>query len=299
MVDGENANRVLKRAWDLGINFFDTANVYSMGRSEEIVGEFLSGIAREDAVLATKVYNAMGNGVNQKGLSRKHVAWQIRESLKRLKTDYVDIYQIHRWDYQSPIDETLSIMTDLVHAGSVRYIGASSMWAWQFAKSLSTSDLKGYARFVSMQNLYNLLYREEEREMIPLCRSENIALIPWSPTAAGLLSGKYFENGKIVTSEKNSSRVSPGSMAHTRYAGRPANDEILKRVLELAHNKGVTATQISIAWLLLKGVTSPIIGTSSLEHLSEFVGALDVKVSPEEAKYLEEPYVPQEIIGHE
>jgi len=299
MVDGENANRVLKRAWDLGINFFDTANVYSMGRSEETVGEFLTGIDREDAVVATKVYGVMGDGANQNGLSRKHVAWQIRESLKRLKTDYVDLYQIHRWDYKTPIDETLSIMTDLVHAGKVRYIGASSMWAWQFAKALHTCDVKGYARFASMQNLYNLLYREEEREMIPLCRSENIALIPWSPTAAGLLSGKYFEDGRLATSEKNSTRVSPGSMAHTRYVGRPANDEIVKRVLELAHSKGATAAQISIAWLLQKGVTAPIIGTSSLEHLAEFVGSLDVKISPEEAKHLEEPYLPREIVGHE
>ena len=192
MVDGEKANRVLKRAGILGINFFDTANVYSKGRSEEIVGEFLTGIDREDAVVATKVYNAMGDGVNQRGLSRKHVAWQMRESLKRLKTDYVDLYQIHRWDYQTPIEETLSILTDLVHAGKIRYIGASSMWAWQFAKALHTSDVKDYIRFASMQNLYNLLYREEEREMVPLCRSENIALIPWSPTAAGLLSGKVL-----------------------------------------------------------------------------------------------------------
>jgi aryl-alcohol dehydrogenase (NADP+) len=299
MVDGENAIRVLKRAWDLGINFFDTANVYSKGRSEEIVGEFLTGIDREDAVIATKVYSPMGSGPNQSGLSRKHVARQIRESLKRLKTDYVDIYQIHRWDYQTPIDETLSMMNDLVRAGKVRYIGASSMWAWQFSKALYTSDMKDYARFVSIQDLYNLLYREEEREMIPLCKSEGIALIPWSPTASGFLSGRYFEGGKLVTSEKNSSRVSPGSMSYARYVGKPANDEILKRVLELAHGKGVTATQISIAWLLQKGVTSPIIGTSKLDHLEEFVGSLDVRISPEETKYLEEPYVPQKIVGFE
>ncbi len=297
MADGEAAKQVLKRAWDLGINFFDTANVYSKGRSEEILGEFLSG-SREDAVVATKVRGEMGPGVNQKGLSRRHIMWQVKESLRRLKTNYIDLYQIHRWDYDTPIEETLSAMTDLVRNGEVRYIGASSMWAWQFAKALYTSDMKGYAGFVSMQNLYNLLYREEEREMIPLCRAEGIALIPWSPTAGGFLSGKYFENGKLATTEKDNARVAPGSFGHVRYVGRPQNDQIVDRVVEVAKKKGVTPNQVALAWLLYRGVTAPIIGTSNAQHLEEMVGSVAVKISEEEAKYLEEPYAPQPVSGH-
>jgi 1-deoxyxylulose-5-phosphate synthase len=298
MVEQEGAIPVLKRAWDLGINFYDTANVYSRGRSEEILGSFLKG-SREDAVIATKVYSTMGEGVNQRGLSSKHIHWQLGESLKRLGTDYVDLYQTHRWDYETPIAETLSTMTELVKGGRVRYIGASSMWAWQFAKALHTSDVNGYARFVSMQNLYNLIYREEEREMNPLCADEKVALIPWSPTAAGILSGKYFEDGKIVVATGASGRVAPGSMAHGRYVGKASNDEVVKRTKELAANKGATPTQVAIAWLLFKGVTSPIFGTTKVEHLEEFVGSLDVKISPQDAKYLEEPYVPQPVTGHE
>jgi len=298
MVEEAAAGHVLKRAWDLGINFYDTANVYSQGRSEEILGNFLKG-SREDAVIATKVFNAMGEGVNRRGLSSKHVHWQLGESLKRLGTNYVDLYQTHRWDYDTPIAETLSTMTDLVKQGSIRYIGASSMWAWQFAKALYTSDINGYARFVSMQNLYNLVYREEEREMNPLCADQKVGLIPWSPTAAGILSGKYFEGGKIVVAPDANGRVAPGSMAHGRYVGKPSNDEIVKRTKELAVNKGATPTQVAIAWLLYKGVASPIVGTTKVEHLEEFVGSLEVKVSPEDAKYLEEPYLPQRVTGHE
>jgi aryl-alcohol dehydrogenase (NADP+) len=239
----------------------------------------------------------MGEGVNDRGLSSKHIHHGIGESLRRLGMDYVDLYQTHRWDYETPIEETLSVLTELVEGGKVRYIGASSMWAWQFAKALYTSDIRGYARFVSMQNLYNLIYREEEREMNPLCAAEKVALIPWSPTAAGILSGKYFEDGKIVTTEKDSGRISPGSMAHSRYVGKPANDEIIRRVREVAGQKGATSTQIAIAWLLYRGVTSPIIGTTKVEHLEELVGSLDVKISAEDAKYLEEPYLPQTITG--
>ena len=297
MVDGEAAKQVLKRAWDLGINFFDTANVYSNGRSEEILGEFLGG-SRNEAVVATKVRGEMGPGPNQQGLSRAHIMWQVGESLRRLKTDHVDLYQIHRWDYETPIEETLSVLTDLVRDGKVRYIGASSMWAWQFSKALCTSDARGYARFVSMQNLYNLLYREEEREMIPLCKAEGVAIIPWSPTAAGFLSGRYFENGKVVTTEKGSKRVAPGTVSHNRYAGKPQNDQIVGRLIEVAQRKGATPIQVALAWLLLKGVTAPIIGTTSVQHLEEMVGALDVKIAEEETKYLEEPYLPQPVIGH-
>lgn len=298
MVEEDASKPVLKRAWDLGINFYDTANVYSRGRSEEILGAFLKG-SREDAVIATKVYNPMGEAPNHRGLSSKHIHWQLGESLRRLQTDYIDLYQTHRWDYSTPIEETLSAMTDAVRAGTVRYIGGSSMWAWQFAKALYTSDRNGLARFVSMQNLYNLIYREEEREMNPLCAAEGVGLIPWSPTAAGILSGKYFEDGKIVVKPGDSGRIAPGSMAYTRYVGRASNDEVVKRTRELATSKGATPTQVSVAWLLYKGVTAPIVGTTKVGHLEEFVGSLDVKISAEDAKYLEEPYAPQWVTGHE
>jgi aryl-alcohol dehydrogenase (NADP+) len=297
MVEGEQAKRVLRRAWDLGINFFDTANVYSEGKSEEILGEFLSG-SREDAVVATKVRGEMGPGVNQKGLSRGHIMWQVKESLRRLKTTYVDLYQIHRWDYDTPVEETLSAMTDLVRNSEVRYIGASSMWAWQFARALYTSEMKGLARFVSMQNLYNLLYREEEREMNPFCRFEGIALIPWSPTAGGFLSGRYFVDGRIATDEKDNERVAPGSFGYTRYVGRPQNDQIVARVVEVAKREGVTPNQVALAWLLRKGVTAPIIGTSSVQHLEDMVASVNVRISDKDATYLEEPYIPQPVSGH-
>jgi len=296
MVDGEGAKQVLKRAWDLGVNFFDTANVYSDGRSEEILGEFLSG-SREEAVVATKVRGEMGPKANQQGLSRAHIMWQVGESLRRLKTDHIDLYQIHRWDYETPIEETLSTMTDLVRNGQVRYIGASSMWAWQFAKALYTSDMEGYERFVSMQDMYNLLYREEEREMIPLCRAEGVALIPWSPTAAGFLSGKYLVDGKLATTEKDG-RLAPGSFTYTRYVGKSQNDQIVARIVEVSKSKGVTPNQVALAWLLRKGVTSPIVGTSKVQHLEEMVESVNVKITDEEAGYLEEPYVPQPISGH-
>jgi aryl-alcohol dehydrogenase (NADP+) len=224
--------------------------------------------------------------------------WQAKESLRRLRTNYIDLYQTHRWDYSTPIEETLGAMTDLVRNGQVHYIGTSSMWAWQFAKALHTSDMKGYARFVSMQNLYNLLYREEEREMNPLCGAEGIALVPWSPTAGGFLTGRYLQNGKLVTTENDSGRVSPGSLGYSRYMGKPQNDLIVARVVEVAQRKGVTPNQIALAWLLQKGVTAPIIGTSKVEHLEEMVGSTEVKISEEETKYLEEPYFSQPITGH-
>ncbi len=298
MVEEDEAKKVIARAWDLGINFFDTANVYSDGRSEEIVGDSVKDYGRENLVIATKVYNDMGSGPNQRGLSRKHVMWQMGESLARLKMDYVDLYQTHRWDYDTPIEETLSVLSDLVHGGSVRYIGASSMWAWQFSKALYTSELRGFEKFSSMQNLYNLLYREEEREMIPLCVSENVALIPWSPTAGGLLTGKYFSDGKIATSSNDYSRLAPGSFGYKRYVGRASSDEIMKRLIEIAKNEGAKPTQVAISWLLTKkAVTSPIIGTSKVEHLEEFVGSLSVNLSAEDCRYLEEPYQPQTVSG--
>ena len=299
MVEEEQAKRVIARAWDLGISFFDTANVYSHGRSEEILGNAVKDYGRENLVIATKVFNEIGSGPNHKGLSRKHILWQIGESLSRLKMEYVDLYQIHRWDYDTPIEETLSVLTDLVRAGKIRYIGASSMWAYQVARSLGVSELHGYEKFASMQNLYNLLYREEEREMLPLCREERIAVIPWGPTAGGFLSGKYFAEGKLASKESDYSRLAPGSFGYERYVGTGANDEIMKRVIDVAQRNGATPAQIAIAWLLTKKeVTAPIVGTSKVEHLEEFVGAIDLRLSPDDSKYLEEPYVPQAISGH-
>ncbi len=299
MVEEEEAKKVISKAWDVGINFFDTANVYSSGRSEEILGAAVKDYGRENLVIATKVYNDMGTGPNHRGLGRKHILWQIEESLKRLKLDYVDLYQIHRWDYETPIDETLSVLSDLVREGRVRYIGASSMWAWQFSRALHLSETRGFEKFVSMQNLYNLIYREEEREMLPLCSAEKIGVIPWSPTAGGFLSGKYFSDGKIETTSSDYSRLAPGSFGYKRYVGKASNDEIVKRVLEVAKRKGVTPAQVAISWLLSKKVvTSPIIGTSKIPHLEEFVGALAVSLTPEDCNYLEEPYQAQFVSGH-
>jgi aryl-alcohol dehydrogenase (NADP+) len=297
MGEADVAMPVLKRAWDLGINFFDTANVYSRGRSEEILGEFLKDI-RNDAVVATKVNGVMKEVPNGGGLSRKHVIWQCGESLRRLKTDRIDLYQIHRWDYETPIEETLCTLTDLVRSGRVLYIGASSMWARQLAKALWVSDVKGYERFVSMQNLYNLLYREEEREMIPLCLSEGIGLIPWSPTAVGVLSGEYLRNDKLATTQDDHPRLVPSSMAHKSYIEPPQNEEIVRRVVEVSKREGVKPVQIALAWLFRKGVTSPIIGTRKVSHLEDAVGAVDVKITDDEMKYLEETYRPVPVRGH-
>jgi len=296
MVEIDQARTIFKKAWEHGINFFDTANAYSRGRSEEIIGELVKDV-RDEAIIATKVYGVMGLRPNQRGLSRKHIMWQAGESLKRLSTEYIDLYQIHRWDYDTSIEETLSSLTDLVRSGRVRYIGASSMWAWQFAKSLYVSELKGYEKFISMQNVYNLLYREEEREMIPLCKSENIGIIPWSPTAVGVLSGKYLKNGRLVVSEKDIKRLQPGENAHEVYIKPPENAEIVARVVELAKQKDVKPVQIAIAWLIHKG-TIPIIGTTKPEHVEEAVEALNIKLTDEEIKHLEEPYRPKPVFGH-
>jgi len=293
MVERDQALKVINRAWDLGINFFDTANVYSRGRSEEILGEALKG-RREDAVIATKVYGKMGDGPNDSGLSRKHIMKQINDSLKRLQTDYVDLYQIHRWDYETPIEETLSTLTCLVREGKVRYIGASSMWTWQFATAIYIAEMKGYEKFVSMQNRYNLLYREEEREMIPFCKANGIGIIPWSPTAAGVLSERFYKNGKIILPE-NETRIKPDSHHYKVYIEPPENAEILRRASEIAKNKDITIPQVAIAWLLHKGVTAPIIGTTKPEHVEEAVNATIVKLSDDEIRYLEEPYKPKPV----
>jgi aryl-alcohol dehydrogenase (NADP+) len=291
MVEIDKARPIVKRAVDLGVNFFDTANLYSNGRSEEIVGELLKG-HRDDVVIATKVRLKVGEGPNKEGLSRYHILQQARKSLKRLQTDRIDLYQIHRWDYATPIEETLLALNDLVRQGTVGYLGASSMWAWQFAKALFISDHFGTARFVSMQNHYNLCYREEEREMIPLCKDQGIGLIPWSPLARGFLTGRY-KRGKTPST----SRYKTDKYFAERFF-RPEDFDVVERAEEIAKQKGVTTAQIALAWLLHKGVNAPIIGATKIEHIDEAVGSVDVQLSADDIAKLEEPYKIHRILGH-
>ena len=291
MVELEKAKPIVKRAVDLGMNFFDTANLYSNGRSEEIVGELLKG-HRDDVVIATKVRLKVGEGPNKEGLSRHHILQQVRKSLKRLQTDRIDLYQIHRWDYGTTIEETLLTLNDLVRQGTVGYIGASSMWAWQFAKALFTSDHFGIARFVSMQNHYNLCYREEEREMIPLCKDQGIGLIPWSPLARGFLTGRY-KRGKAPST----SRYKTDKYFAERFF-RPEDFDVVERAEEVAKEKGATTAQIALAWLLHKGVNAPIIGATKVEHIDEAVGSVDIQLSDVDMAKLEEPYKIHRILGH-
>ena len=291
----EEASRpFIKRALELGINFFDTADVYSLGVSEKIVGQALKDFARRDQVIiATKVYNQVGDGPNDKGLSRKHIFDSIDASLRRLQTDYVDLYQIHRWDYETPIEETLEALHDVVKAGKVRYIGASSMYAWQFAKALYLADRHGWTRFVSMQNHYNLVYREEEREVLPLCRAEGIGVIPWSPLARGFLAGNRQRQGFGETS-----RAKTDDFAHKLYY-EEADFQVVDRVVELAKKRGVSPTQVALAWLLHQpSVTAPIIGASKIEHLEEAIPAVELKLNDDELAFLEQPYKPHPILGH-
>jgi aryl-alcohol dehydrogenase (NADP+) len=291
----EEASRpFIKRALELGINFFDTADVYSLGVSEKIVGQALKDFARRDQVIiATKVYNQVGDGPNDKGLSRKHIFDSIDASLRRLQTDYVDLYQIHRWDYETPIEETLEALHDVVKAGKVRYIGASSMYAWQFAKALYLADRHGWTRFVSMQNHYNLVYREEEREVLPLCRAEGIGVIPWSPLARGFLAGNRQRQGFGETS-----RAKTDDFAHKLYY-EETDFQVVDRVVELAKKRGVSPTQVALAWLLHQpGVTAPIIGASKIEHLEEAIPAVELKLNDDELAFLEQPYKPHPILGH-
>ncbi|RMG49056.1 MAG: aldo/keto reductase [Acidobacteria bacterium] len=296
VIGEDEARAIIKRALELGINFFDTANMYSLGLSEEILGRAIKDFVadRDDVVIATKVYYPMKEGVpNQRGLSRKHIEAQIDASLKRLQTDYVDLYQIHRWDYWTPIEETMETLNDLVRAGKVRYLGASSMYAWQFAKAVYTADQRGWTRPVSMQSHYNLLYREEEREMLPFCRQEGMGIIPWGPLARGLLARPRPEKGGGETLRSRTDD-------YTRQLYDQANPEIIDRVVEVAERRGVTPAQIALAWLLHQpGITAPIIGVRTIEHLEEAVGALDIALSEEERTYLEEPYRPQPVRGHE
>ncbi|HET8550098.1 MAG TPA: aldo/keto reductase [Bryobacteraceae bacterium] len=285
----------IQRAVELGINFFDTADMYSVGRSEEIVGRALKDLAgpRDRYILATKVYNAMGDDPNQRGLSRKHIHHAIDDSLRRLGTDYIDLYQIHRFDYETPIEETLEALDDIVRAGKALYIGASSMFAYEFAKMLYKAGELGVARFVSMQNHYNLIYREEEREMIPLCREEGIGIIPWSPLARGFLAGnrRPEDFGETV-------RAKTDEYAHKLYYD--ASDfEVVERVTQIARARGTSNVQVALAWLLAqRGVTAPIVGASRMQHLEDAVGALEVQLSCEEIRRLNEPYRPHAVLGH-
>jgi len=290
----EDSLPFFQRAIEAGINFFDTADMYSGGVSEQVTGVALKKFAKRDqVVLATKVYNAMGNGPNDRGLSRKHILDAIDASLRRLGTDYVDLYQIHRWDADTPIEETLEALNDVVRSGKARYIGASSMYAWQFAEALYKADLHGYARFVTMQNHYNLVYREEEREMIPLCMHEGVGIIPWSPLARGFLAGNRTADHSGQTTRSKSDEF-----AHKLYYS-PSDFSVLDQVKAIAANHGKENAQIALAWMLHKpGVTSPIIGASKMIHLDQALDALDISLTAEEIAQLEAPYVPHTVLGH-
>ncbi len=295
VLEQPDARPFIKSALEAGLNFFDTADVYSLGVSEEILGRALKdlGPGRDRVVIATKVFNPMGDDPNQRGLSRKHIMHAIDDSLRRLGTDYVDLYQIHRFDPSTPIEETLAALTDVVKAGKALHIGASSMYAWQFAKMLHASNRLGLARFVTMQNHYNLVYREEEREMIPLCRAEGIGLIPWSPLARGFLAGnrRRQDRGETV-------RAKTDDFAH-RYYYDDSDFAVVERVGEIARKRGVSNAQVALAWLLHQpGVTAPIIGASKPHHLEDALKALELKLEPDELEALAEPYRPHPVLGH-
>jgi aryl-alcohol dehydrogenase-like predicted oxidoreductase len=290
-LDEEQSRPFIKRALELGINFFDIADVYSNGASEEFVGKALRDFAsRDEVVIATKVYFEMGPGTNDRGLSRKHILSSIDASLKRLGTDYVDLYQIHRWDYETPIEETLEALYDVVRAGKARYIGASSMYAWQFAKALFTSDLHGWTRFVSMQPHYNLAYREEEREMLQLCQDQRIAVIPWSPLAKGRLARKPSKE------QNETDRAQTDAIGKRFYSDEDLI--IAQRVFDVAEARGLPMAQVALAWLLAKPViTAPIVGATKPHHLEDAVAALSVQLTLEEIQHLEEAYQPHPVIG--
>jgi 1-deoxyxylulose-5-phosphate synthase len=295
VLEEDEGRPFIQRALELGINFFDTADMYSLGVSEEILGRALRDFApsRDRVVVATKVFHAMGDDLNQRGLSRKHIHHAIDESLRRLGTDYVDLYQIHRFDHQTPIEETLQALHDIVKAGKALYIGASSMYAWQFAKMLYTADRLGLTRFVTMQNHYNLVYREEEREMLPLCRAEGVGIIPWSPLARGFLAGNRRPQDRGETL-----RAKTDEFAHHLYY-QDSDFTVVDRVTEIACKRGVSNAQIALAWLLQQpGMTAPIIGASKMRHLDDAVGALSIQLDEEELKRLSEPYQPHRILGH-
>lgn len=295
VLNEEQALPFVARALEAGINFFDTADVYSLGESEKITGNLLKalGVKRENVIVATKVNSPMSDDVNDLGLSRKHIMDSIDRSLKRLQMDYVDLYQIHRWDYNTPIEETMQALDDIVRAGKARYIGASSMFAWQFAKAQYTADLRGLTRFVSMQNHYNLAYREEEREMIPFCVDQGVGLIPWSPMARGFFAGDRNKSGSGQTLRSQSDPYA------SQLYFRPEDFTVAERVQEVAQKHHTSGSQIALAWMLQKPhISSPIIGASKMEHLNQAIDALEIKLSAEEIALLEEPYRPHPILGH-
>ncbi|RAS80310.1 aldo/keto reductase [Priestia endophytica] len=292
VLDEEKSRPIIKKALDLGINFFDTANVYSHGVSEEILGRALKDYAnRDEIVIATKVHQPMHKGPNGSGLSRKAIMSEIDKSLKRLGTDYVDLYITHRWDYDTPIEETMEALHDVVKAGKARYIGASAMYAWQFQKALHVAEKNGWTKFVSMQNHLNLLYREEEREMIPLCKEEKIGVTPYSPLASGRLTRDWAET---------TYRSKTDEIQKSKYDGTIEADRlVVERVVSIAEKYGVPRVHVALAWLLQKEqVTAPIIGATKISHLENAVDALSLKLTPEEIAFLEEPYVPHEVVGH-
>ncbi len=294
VLNEENSRPIIKHALELGINFFDTANVYSIGRSEEILGRALKDFAqRDEVVIATKVHGKMHDGPNGSGLSRKAILSEIDHSLKRLQTEYVDLYIIHRWDYDTPIEETMEALHDVVRSGKARYIGASAMWAWQFGKALYVAEQHGWTRFISMQDHLNLIYREEEREMLPLCRAAGIGVTPYSPLASGRLT-RDWASEQTLRSETD--QIAKGKYDATAETDR----QIVERVAELANKHAVPRVHIALAWLLQKKpVTAPIIGATKISHLEAAVGALSVKLTEEEVGYLEAPYVPHPIVGHQ
>ena len=288
----EQSQPFFRQALDLGINFFDTANVYATGDSEVVLGRFLKAHAkREDTVIATKLNGVMRDLPNGGGLSRKEIFFELDESLRRLGTDYVDLYQIHRWDRNTPIEETLQALDDVVRAGKVRYIGASSMWAWQFSKALYLAEKHGWTRFVTMQPHYNLLYREEEREMIPLCLDQGIGVLPWSPLARGRLARPW--------AEETTKRSEADPFGKTLYAKTAESDKrVVDRLGELAEARGVPRAQLALAWMLTKpAITSPIVGATKLHHLEDAVAAVSLKLAADEVKALEEPYTPHPVLG--
>jgi aryl-alcohol dehydrogenase-like predicted oxidoreductase len=294
VLEEEESRPFIKRALEAGINFFDTADVYSLGVSEEILGRALKDFApaRDRLVIATKVFNPMGDDPNQCGLSRKHIHHAIDDSLRRLQVDYVDLYQIHRFDPETPMEETLEALDEVVRAGKALYVGASSMFAWQFAQMLALSEANGWARFVTMQNHYNLLYREEEREMNPLCVAEGVGLIPWSPLARGVLAGNR---------KQQTTRARTDDFAQKLYKGtQQADDQVVARLEEISQERGLPPAQIALAWLLHQpGMVAPIVGASKPGHLDDAIAAPGIKLSPEEIARLEEPYIPHPIAGHD
>jgi aryl-alcohol dehydrogenase-like predicted oxidoreductase len=293
VLDRDASAPLVRRAVELGVTFFDTADMYSLGASEEVTGELLAELFphRDDYVLATKVFMPMGKGPNDRGLSRKHILSSIDNSLRRLGTDHVDLYQIHRWDPHTPIEETMEALHAVVRAGKARYLGASSMYAWQFAKAQHTADLAGWTRFVSMQDHYNLIYREEEREMHPLCEDQGVGVIPWSPLARGVLAGNR------TRAEKSTTRARTDQVADRMYAD--ADFAVVDAVQALADARGLPPAQVALAWMLHKPVISaPIVGATKPGHIEDAVAAVDVELSDDEIAALEKPYVPHPVLGH-